>query len=83
MELDQLYFGISHFILRDSYGEESHRLTPPTPGIRNSEMELNQRYGISLFNILVIRHFNTPVVKCFDTSTLGIQDSKMELFLGM
>jgi hypothetical protein len=29
------------------------------------------------------RHFDTPVVKCFKTSTPGIQDSEMELFPGL
>jgi hypothetical protein len=68
---------------RDSCGEESRRLTPPTPGIRSSEMELDQRSGISLFRISTIRHFDTSVVKCFDTSTPGIWDFEMELFPGL
>jgi hypothetical protein len=46
-------------------------------------MESDQRSGISLFRISAIRHFDTPVVKCFDTSTPGIRDSEMELFPGL
>jgi hypothetical protein len=74
-------FLISPF--RDSCGEESQLLTPPTPSIRSSEMESDQRSGISLFHILVIRHFGTSVVKCFDTSTPSLRDSEMELFFGL
>jgi hypothetical protein len=64
----------------DSCGEESQCLTPPTPGIRSSEMESDQRSGISLFRISAIRHFDTPVVKCFDTSTPSIGTLKWSYF---
>jgi hypothetical protein len=33
---------------------------------------------ISQFHVLALRHFGTPVVKCFNTSTPGIRNSKME-----
>jgi hypothetical protein len=33
---------------------------------------------ISQFRVSSLRHFGTPVVKCFDTSTPGIQNSEME-----
>jgi hypothetical protein len=49
-----------------------------TPGIWNSEMESNQRFGVSSFCISAIRHFDTTVVKCFDTSTPSIRNSEME-----
>jgi hypothetical protein len=65
-------------VLQDSCDEESRVLTPPSPGIKNFEMESDQQSGISLFHILVIGHFGTPLVKCFDTSTPGIQSSEME-----
>jgi hypothetical protein len=46
-------------------------------------MESDQQSGISSFRISIIWHFDTPVVKCFDTSTPGIRDSEMELFHGL
>jgi hypothetical protein len=65
--------------LRDSRDEKSQVLTPPSPGIQNSEMESYQLSVISSLCISEIRHFVTPVVKCFDTSNPGIQNSEMEL----
>jgi hypothetical protein len=36
-----------------------------------------------MFLSSAIRHFGTPMMKCFDTSTLSIQDPEMELFSGL
>jgi hypothetical protein len=33
---------------------------------------------ISQFRVSALRHFGTPVVKCFDTSTPSIQNFEME-----
>jgi hypothetical protein len=39
--------------------------------------------GFRHFTFHSFLHFDTPVMKCFDTSTPGIWESKMELFFGL
>jgi hypothetical protein len=50
-----------------------------TPGIRNSEMESDQRSGTPAFLISVNRHFGIPVVKFLDSPCRGARNSETEL----
>ena len=55
--------------LRDSCDEESRLLTPPTPGIRNSEMKIKSWFDVPVsgFRRFAFHNFGTPVMKSLDS----------------
>jgi hypothetical protein len=54
-------------------------------GVISRSAKLFVYVPISGFRVshFAFQNFGTPVVKCFNTSTLGIWDSEMELFPGL
>ena len=69
-------FRISWF--RDCCDQESRLLTPPTPGIQNSEMELflSKLLLLCLFRDFRILDFATPGLLCWRVSTLDFSISQ-------